>query len=70
MHNKSEVRASVLSFIAYAENHFSTKVKTICTDNGIEFSMTFLHKKELYIKTLVLKYLSKMILLKENINTF
>jgi len=39
MHNKSEVKASVVNFITYAENHFSTKVKTIRTDNGIEFSM-------------------------------
>ena len=39
MYNKSEVRASVVNFIAYAENHFSTKVKIIRTDNGVEFSM-------------------------------
>ena len=39
MHNKSEVKASIISFVAYAENHFSIKVKTIRTDNDIEFFM-------------------------------
>jgi len=39
MHNKSEVRANVTNFITYAENQFSTKVKIIRTENGIEFSM-------------------------------
>jgi len=39
MHNKSEVRANVTNFITYAENQFSTKVKIIRTNNGIEFSM-------------------------------
>ena len=70
MHNKSEVRASVVNFIVYAENHFSTKVKTIRTNIVLNFlCMNFLHQKVLYIKLLVLKHLSKMILLKENINT-
>jgi len=37
MHNKYEIRGSIISFVAYVENHFSIKVKTIHTDNGIEF---------------------------------
>jgi len=70
MHNKFEVKTSVVNFIAYAKNHFSIKVKTICTDNGIKFSMhDFFASKGIIIKPLVLKHLSKMVLLKENINT-
>jgi len=39
MQNKSEVRANVVSFISYVENHFQTKIKYIRTDNGVEFVM-------------------------------
>jgi len=39
MQNKFEVRANVVSFIYYVENHFQTKIKSICTDNGVEFVM-------------------------------
>jgi len=38
-HNKYEVRVNVTNFITCAENQFSTKVKIIHTDNGIEFFM-------------------------------
>jgi len=52
MHNKSEVRASIISFSAYAENHFSIKAKTIHTDNGIEFSLhDFFASKEIIHQT-------------------
>ena len=39
MQNKSEVRANVVSFISYVENHFQTKIKSIRTGNGVEFVM-------------------------------
>ena len=39
MQNKSEVRANVVSFVSYVKNHFQTKVKSIRTDNGVEFVM-------------------------------
>jgi len=35
MQNKSKVRANVVSFISYVQ----TKIKSICTDNGVEFVM-------------------------------
>jgi len=37
MHNKSEVRANVVNFISYIENHFQTKTKTIHTNNVVGF---------------------------------
>jgi len=39
MHEKSEVKANVVNFISYNENHFQTKIKTIHTNNGVEFMM-------------------------------
>jgi len=55
MQNKSEVRANVVSFVSYIENHFQTKIKSILrTDNGVEFVMKdfFLLQKAFYIKLL------------------
>lgn len=39
LHNKSEVRNHIVSFVAYIENHFKTTIQTIRTDNGVEFAM-------------------------------
>ena len=40
MVSKVETRSHITNFIAEIENQFSTLVKTIRTDNGIEFSMS------------------------------
>ena len=39
LHNKSEVRNHIVSFVAYIENNFKTTIQTIRTDNGVEFAM-------------------------------
>ena len=39
LHNKSEVRNHIVSFVAYIENHFKTTIQTIRIDNGAEFAM-------------------------------
>jgi len=47
-----KVRADVVNFISYIENHFYITVKTIRTDNGTEFSMkTFLDSKGIVHQT-------------------
>jgi len=52
MHNKFEVRTNVTNFITYVESQFSTKVKIICTDNDIEFSMhDFFASKGIILQT-------------------
>nr|KYP76442.1 Retrovirus-related Pol polyprotein from transposon TNT 1-94 [Cajanus cajan] len=40
MVSKAETRSHITNFIAEIENQFSTSVKTIQTDNGVEFSMS------------------------------
>jgi len=41
LHNKSEVRNHIVSFVAYIENHFKATIQTIRTDNGAKFAMKF-----------------------------
>ena len=41
MQNKSETRKHLIRFINYVETHFNVKVKTIRSDNGREFTMTY-----------------------------
>jgi len=52
LHNKSEVRQHIINFIVFIQNHFKTNIKTIHTDNGVEFAMSIsytskgiIHKK-------------------------
>ena len=49
LHAKSEVFATFKIFLAYVENHFSTSIKTLCTDSGGEYVsnefQTFLQNK-------------------------
>ncbi|CAN1776000.1 Retrovirus-related Pol polyprotein from transposon TNT 1-94 [Linum perenne] len=40
MHSKSEVRALVSDFVTMVKNQYNQSVKTIRTDNGLEFRMT------------------------------
>jgi len=69
MHNKSEARANVTNFITYAENQFSTKVKIIRSDNGIEFSMHDLFaSKGIIHQTTCIETPEQMELLRENVN--
>jgi len=39
LHSKSKVRTHLIKFVAYIENQFNTKVKTIYSNNGAEFAM-------------------------------
>jgi len=39
MHNKSETRMHLTSFINFVENKFETKIKVIRSDNGHVFKM-------------------------------
>ena len=52
LHNKSEVRQHIINFTVFVQNHFKTNIKTIRTDNGVEFAMSnfyaskgIIHKK-------------------------
>lgn len=67
--HKSETRQHVIDFINLIENQFNCNVKTIRSDNGPEFTIP-MHPKAFYIKQVVLKHLSKMLELRENINLF
>ncbi|XP_068487969.1 uncharacterized protein [Phaseolus vulgaris] len=40
LHNKSEVRSHIIHFTVFVQNHFQTNIKTIRTDNGVEFAMS------------------------------
>jgi transposase InsO family protein len=61
MHNKSQTRTFLQSFILLVENQFNLKLKCLRSDNGSEFKMTeFLILKESFIKPLALKHHSKM----------
>jgi len=42
-HNKSEVRQHIINFTVFIQNHFKTNIKTICTDNGVEFAMSIFY---------------------------
>ncbi|XP_050222194.1 uncharacterized protein LOC126672289 [Mercurialis annua] len=39
MHNKSQTRDFMYNFFSYVETQFSTKIKTVRTNNGVEFNM-------------------------------
>lgn len=43
MHNKFESITHIKNFIAYCQTQFSCKIKTIYSDNGIEFLMPSYH---------------------------
>jgi len=51
LHNKSEVHQHIINFTVFFQNHFKTNIKTIRTDNGVEFAMSnfcasgIIHKK-------------------------
>jgi len=40
LHNKSEVRPHIINFTVFVQNHFKTNIKTIRTNNGVEFAMS------------------------------
>jgi len=40
LHNKSEVCQHIINFTIFVQNHFKTNIKTIRTDNGLEFAMS------------------------------
>jgi len=40
LHNKSEVRQHITNFTVFVQNHFKTNIKTIRTDNGVDFDMS------------------------------
>jgi len=43
LHNKSEVRQHIINFAVFVQNHFKINIKTIRTDNGVEFSMSIFY---------------------------
>ena len=52
LHNKSEVHQHIIDFTVFVKNHFKTNIKTIRTDNDVEFAMSnfyaskgIIHKK-------------------------
>ena len=52
LHNKSEMRQHIINFTVFVQNHFKINIKTIRTDNGVEFAMSnfyaskgIMHKK-------------------------
>jgi transposase InsO family protein len=39
LHNKSETRSKLVTFIKFIETQYNAKIKTIRSDNGVEFIM-------------------------------
>ena len=68
--HKSQTQPTLEQFCTIVETQFLKKVKTIRTDNDIEFIMfDFFVKKGILHQLVVLKLHSKMSLWKESINT-
>ena len=40
LHNKFEVRQHIINFTVFVQNHFKTNIKTIRTNNDVEFAMS------------------------------
>lgn len=61
---KSNALQVVKAFVCFIINQFQTKLKTIRSDNGLEFTSgeatSFFKKKELYIINLVLIHPNRM----------
>ena len=72
MVNKSDAFTIFSKFLAFVENQFNASIKFLQSDGGGEYMSNMFRQllaiKELYIKFLALIHLSKMVLLKENID--
>lgn len=68
MKHKSEIGASVKSFVQFVETQFDAKVNSITLDNGAKFKLyDFYNLKGICIKCPMQKLHSRMALWRENI---